>query len=169
MGGQKKRPRFQKPKKWGISTKKKGRKMGRIKIGEDKKTRPFFKNGDDKIKKWANALKRKNTDCCFSKKMKDGGKWAQGSLQYNFPRSRLKYNPIFEQNRHFLSKKSQKLTRKYIIKNTQKLLQKHTNAICPKSQKLPQKFFIISIKKPSKIGSKIQYNIAQQSLNYLKN
>ena len=30
MGGQKKRPFFQKPKKWGIS-KKKGRKMGGIK------------------------------------------------------------------------------------------------------------------------------------------
>ena len=31
MGGQKKRPFFQKPKKWGISKKKKGRKMGGIK------------------------------------------------------------------------------------------------------------------------------------------
>ena len=46
MGGQKKRPLFQKPKKWGISTKKKkGAKWG------DNKTRPFLKNGVAQNKK----------------------------------------------------------------------------------------------------------------------
>ena len=71
MGGQKKRPFFQNPKKWGISKKKKmGAKWG----GE--KNRPFLKNGDAKIKKkWKNALwAQKNTDFCFPKKKKDGEK-----------------------------------------------------------------------------------------------
>ena len=45
VGGQKKRPLFQKLKKWGISKKTMGEKWG------DKKTRPFLKNGDVKIKK----------------------------------------------------------------------------------------------------------------------
>ena len=45
MGGQKKRSFFQKPKKWAISLKKKGPKMGGL------KNRPFLKNGDAKSKK----------------------------------------------------------------------------------------------------------------------
>ena len=58
MGGQKKRPFFQKPKKWGISKKKKkkGEKMGR------KKKNPFFqnpKNGETKKKKAQNGGDKK--------------------------------------------------------------------------------------------------------------
>ena len=46
VGGQKKRPLFQKPKKWGISKKiKNGHKMGGY------KNPPIFKNGDAKNKK----------------------------------------------------------------------------------------------------------------------
>ena len=73
-GGQKKRPLFQKPKKWGISKKKK-----KAKMGGDKKPRPFFKHGDAKNKnngKTPCGYEKIQIICLKKKKM--GRKWAQG-------------------------------------------------------------------------------------------
>ena len=73
MGGQKIRPFFRKPKKWGISKKK------RAQNGGDEKTRPFLKNGDAKNKKNGPTPcgREKNQIFVFQKK-KMGRKWAQG-------------------------------------------------------------------------------------------
>ena len=78
MGGQKKRPLFQKAKKWGISPKKKvGAKWG------DKKIRPFFKNGDAQNQKNGRTPvgREKNTDFLFKKKKR----WGENGHKVKIP------------------------------------------------------------------------------------
>ena len=69
-GRQKKRPLFQKPKKWGISKKKSGRKMGGI-----KKPAHFKKMGTIKVKNMGKRLVgAKKYRFLFFKKKNDGEK-----------------------------------------------------------------------------------------------